>query len=127
MAGTPDGFTLIPAPDEPANAGRHIPLPTSRAASALARGAALQGRRGTGMGGILGGPFAGPLPEILGALLPYVTGAAGGAATVAVAWLNARGGRRVKVKDGDFEAEAGTVADLERVMALAKDRHRPPT
>lgn len=119
----PDGFALIPAPDEPATAGRHVPFPSRavrQGASALMRGGLLGGYEQKSMGGIL----AGPLPEFLGALAPA---AIGGATAVAVAWLNSRSGRKVKVKMGDFEAEAGSAAELEEVVRLAqKYRGKPP-
>ncbi len=119
----PDGFTLIPAPDEPATAGRHVPFPgraVRRGASALMPGGFLGAYERKSMGGI----FAGPLPEFLGAVAPA---AIGGATAVAVVWLNARGGRKVKVKIGDLEAEAGSAVELEKVIRLAqKYQGKPP-
>lgn len=123
MRDTPDGFALIPAPDEPATAGRHIPFPgraVLRGASARMRGGFLGGYERKGMGGIV----AGPLPDLLGILAPA---AIGGVAGVAAAWLNSRNGRKVKVKMGDLEAEAGSAAELEKVIRLAqKYQGKPP-
>ena len=110
MGNTSDGFALIPAPDEPATVGRHIPFPghaIRRGASALVPGGFLGGYGRKGMGGIA----AGPLHDLLSVLAPAVVGGAG---AVVVGWLNARNGRKVKVKVGDFEAEAGSAAELEK-------------
>lgn len=119
----PDGLALIPAPDEPATAGRHIPFPgraVLRGVSALMPGGFLGGYERKSMGGIV----AGPLPDLLGVLAPA---AIGGAAAIAVGWLNSRSGRKVKVKMGDLEAEAGSAAELEEVIRLAQRyRGKPP-
>lgn len=123
MSETPEGFTLIPAPDEPDTAVRHIPLP----GRGLLRGAAAMTGRGfpAGYERKSAGPLMGwELPALVTALAPAVVGAAGAAA---VAWLNGRSGRRVKVKVDDLEAEAGSVAELEKVMKMAQTfRQRPP-
>ena len=123
MRNMPDGFALIPAPDEPATAGRHIPFPgraALRGASALMPGGFLGGYERKSMGGIA----AGPLPELLGVLAPA---AITGVTAIAVNWLNARNGRKVKVKIGDLEAEAGSAAELEQVIRLAqKYQGKPP-
>jgi hypothetical protein len=37
------------------------------------------------------------------------------------AWLHARYGRRVRLKVGELEAEAQTVKEVERLLALARD------
>lgn len=123
MGETPEGFTLIPASDEPDTAVRHIPLPGRgllHGASALRRGGLFGGYERKSAG-----PLAGwELPGLVAALAPAVVGAASAAA---VAWLNGRSGRRVKVKVGDLEAEAGSPAELEKVLKMAQTlRQRPP-
>ena len=119
----PDGFALIPAPDEPATAGRHIPFPgraIRRGASAPMCGSFLGSYERKSMGGI----SAGPLHDLLSVLAPAVVGGAG---AVVVGWLNSRSGRKVKMKVGDFEAEAGSVIELKKVIRLAQEyQGKPP-
>lgn len=124
MSDALDGLTLIPAPDEPTTAGRHISLPGRRimmGAAALARGAGFAGRiERKSMGGINAGPFL----ELAGQAITPLIAAAGGAAAM---WLKGRADRRVKVKIGSFEAEAHSVAELEKVIKLAQaHREEPP-
>lgn len=40
---------------------------------------------------------------------------------VAVAWITARFGRKVRLKVGDLEAEARTTAEVERLMKIAAE------
>ncbi|MCR0985852.1 hypothetical protein [Roseomonas populi] len=123
MTEAPDGFALLPAPDQPAVAGRHIPSPhrgMAAGAAALLRGGRLAGIERKSMGGFNTGPLLG----IAGQAITPLIAAAGGAAAV---WLKGRADRRVKVKLGDFEAEARTPEELEKVMRLAAEhRQKPP-
>ena len=127
MAGE-DGLMLIPAPDEPAKSGRHIPLPSRRmnAAALLAR-RGIPGLAGGFMGRSLskgiGGISAGPLPDLMSILGPAMTAGAG----VAVGWLQGRAGRKVRLKVGDTEAEARTVDELKELMKLAREISTRPT
>jgi L-alanine-DL-glutamate epimerase-like enolase superfamily enzyme len=67
-----------------------------------------------GMGGI----FAGPLPDLVSLLAAPALAAA---ATAAVAWLQGRSGRKVRLKVGDTEAEARTVGELREMLSMAQD------
>ncbi len=75
------------------------------------------------------GPLAGP---DLGNLLSFAGKAMPTLGTALVAWLGGRYGRKVRVKVGEVEIEANTVADvkdlLSRVEQLQKvDKSLPPS
>jgi hypothetical protein len=68
-----------------------------------------------------------PLPEFIVAMKtlgpPVITALAGYAA----AWVQARNGRKVRIRIGEIEAEARTVAEIEKLLKKAaefQDRER---
>jgi hypothetical protein len=63
-----------------------------------------------GVGGGLVGEFVMPLAQVIGPVL-------GGAA---VAWLQARAGRKLRLKVGDLEVEARTPAEIEQLLQQAQ-------
>jgi hypothetical protein len=68
-----------------------------------------------------------PLPEFVVGLQALATPAALSALSGALgAWLQARYGRKVRLKIGDIEAEGRSLAEVEKLLALAakfKDAH----
>jgi hypothetical protein len=60
-----------------------------------------------------------PLPEFIVAMKvmvpPVITGLAGYAA----AWVQARNGRKVRIKIGEVEAEASTIGEIEKLLEKA--------
>ncbi|MBY0335743.1 MAG: hypothetical protein K2X11_03975 [Acetobacteraceae bacterium] len=74
-------------------------------------------QKALGSGSWLTGEFLG---QVAGASLPVIS-------AVAVAWLQARAGRKVRLKVGDIEAEARTPADLREILALAQDLKKNET
>lgn len=64
-----------------------------------------------------GGGLAGEFTLIASSILIPVSAVAG-------AWLQAKCGRRVRVKFGDTEAEATTVEELEKVLRMAEEARR---
>jgi hypothetical protein len=69
-----------------------------------------------------------PLPEFIVAMKalapPTITALAG----YATAWVQARNGRKVRIRIGEIEAEARTVAEIEKLLEQAaqfQDRDQP--
>jgi hypothetical protein len=64
----------------------------------------------------------------LGEFLVSMTPAAFTAVTaVAAAWIHGRAGRKVRIKIGDVEAEASTMAEIDQLLKKAKDFSPPPS
>jgi hypothetical protein len=118
MSSGPDGMNLIPAPDEPIDAGRFVPL-SATADGRQRNPMIIVGMRHKGLG-----IAAGPLPDLLGLLGPPAMTALAG---VAVGWLQGRAGRKVRMKVGDTEMEARTVAELREMVALAATARQKPS
>ena len=126
-------FTLVPGPGEPLPADleyqqdRLTQLPLRpRSGSPPIRVRVPGGTYGTRAGA---GPLAGP---DLGSLLSFAGKALPTLGTALVAWLGGRYGRKVRVKVGEVEVEANTVADikdlLSRVEQMQKvDKSLPPS
>jgi hypothetical protein len=112
---------LVPARDELGTHEKHIPLDGRRSLGNVGALGGIGGLPGTQTKGWIG---AGSVPELLGLLGPAALSAA---ATAAVAWLQGRAGRKVRLKVGDTEVEARTVAELKEMIALTRDmQKRPP-
>jgi hypothetical protein len=71
-----------------------------------------------------GGGLSGEFILMATAIAPFVTCGAG----VLGAWLHARYGRKVRLKIGEIEAEAQTVAEVERLLKHAEEfqQHNKP-
>jgi hypothetical protein len=50
-----------------------------------------------------------------GLIAVFITSLASASSVIAVAWLKARAGRKVRIKDGDIEVEAATVDDVTKL------------
>ena len=118
----PDGLTLLPAADEPATLGRHVPLPSNTS------GAALLARRRFGGSpahkGIVGLGLSIP-PDFL--TIAGSLGIGGTIGSIVVAWLNGRAGRKVRLKVGDTEVEARTVDEVKQLLEFAQKTAKKPT
>lgn len=64
-----------------------------------------------------GGGLSGEFTLMASAIASFVTGGAG----VLGAWLHARYGRKVRLKIGEIEAEAQTVAEVEKLLKHAEE------
>jgi hypothetical protein len=107
---------FVPASEESAHGFAHSPIPDVRSAASAIKAAGgrlvpvLQGSsRSAGLGEFLM-QYALPLAQVVG---PVIGGAA-------VAWLQGRAGRKLRLKVGDVEVEARTVEEIEQLLQRAQ-------
>ena len=61
------------------------------------------------------GGYTGEIAVLAQTLGPVLTGVLG-------AWLQSKAGRKVRLKDGDIEVEAGTVEEVEKLFDMAAEQ-----
>lgn len=118
-------LTFVPASEEPVHGFAHSSIPDVRSAANAIKTAGgrlvpvIRGSsRSAGLGEFLM-QYALPLAQVVG---PVIGGAA-------VAWLQGRAGRKLRLKVGDVEVEARTQEEIEqllqRAQALQASRKEP--
>lgn len=67
-----------------------------------------------------------PLGEFIASLKTFGGPAITAAAAAAGAWVQARYGRKVRLKIGELEAEGRSVEEVEKLLKVAADYQKPP-
>ena len=67
-----------------------------------------------------------PLGEFIASLKTFGGPAIAAAAAAAGAWVQARYGRKVRLKIGELEAEGQSVEEVEKLLKVAADYQKPP-